>query len=280
MSYCISLHKGVSVFTTPRVLSSPARHVVASCRPKSPRGFTLIELLVVISIIALLIAILLPALSSVRKTAQQAQCLSNVKQIMVGMTSYEVDERALPNPLDTVRYNLHPSSDERRAARWYWLVNDYVGGASPPRGMSAVWTSLAVFEDDTSPIWNGCPSVEEADSFETFHYGIFTVGEPKGQPLRTYPMFGLRLDDVPNPASAGIIGEANRANLADGLKGDTLFYMKDFQLGQRTGTDGFDEWQRHTNAGFNVGYLDGHAGFYPYPELTWYRLLVRDLVAY
>jgi prepilin-type N-terminal cleavage/methylation domain-containing protein/prepilin-type processing-associated H-X9-DG protein len=56
-----------------------------------PKGFTLIELLVVISIIALLVGILLPALGAARKTAISAKCLSNNRQISIGIVSYQND---------------------------------------------------------------------------------------------------------------------------------------------------------------------------------------------
>jgi len=56
------------------------------------RAFTLIELLVVISIIALLIAILLPALGSARASAERVECLSKIRQVAISTQAYATDD--------------------------------------------------------------------------------------------------------------------------------------------------------------------------------------------
>ncbi len=56
------------------------------------RGFTLIELLVVIGIIAVLVAILMPALSRARQSSVRAKCLSNIRQLEAAQLAYAMDQ--------------------------------------------------------------------------------------------------------------------------------------------------------------------------------------------
>jgi len=79
--------------------SKTARICIAGNLKK--QSFTLIELLVVIAIIAILAAILLPALNSARERGRSASCISNVKQIVAGAQMYENDFDYYPSNAQT-----------------------------------------------------------------------------------------------------------------------------------------------------------------------------------
>ncbi len=76
------------------------------CKAVPRAGFTLIELLVVIAIIAILAAILFPVFASARENARKSACLSNMKQVGLGVMQYvqDYDERMPLNLGDVPDY--------------------------------------------------------------------------------------------------------------------------------------------------------------------------------
>jgi len=237
--------------------ASPA----AKYRARAPRhGFTLIELLVVVTIIALLIAILLPSLSQAIEAANRAVCSSNQRQVAVAMLTYRGDHfNSFP-----YQYGAWSGSDANFAIDH--ALDEFQQDGKPARP-NWVWSTLPYINDQTDLLL--CPSNdEEAAPTTRFHpdddYAIAITMHG------AVAHFGGR--EFKRPSSVAVtMDNPNRTNGAVlrphwGAGGDPVADAAGWSGWNRfkAGTD----ITRAPHDGKVLAHMDGHVEYIAWPNIT------------
>jgi len=207
-------------------------------------GFTLIELLVVIAVIAILSAMLFPVFAQVRDKARAASCLSNTRQIALGLAMYSQDYDEMLTPA----LILYPAGQSYTTSFWYDLIQPYA-------------KSRAILK---------CPSDPDKDQRDT-SYGWNYPHMPYRYPYGT--------DTWPAPANFNMAYWQQPADvfvLADSdytWPGRWLYYQflycptpsseHPYSGSVPKGASPYGNVSNRHNGGANLVLMDGHAKFMP-----------------
>ena len=214
-------------------------------RPAKSKGFTLIELLVVIGIIAILAALLLPALAKAKAKAKRTQCHNNVKQLTLSTHVYVLD---FNDYLPAANWNLNASTDGRG-----WLY-DFNQTASVPDLSIAPYRTNNILAYQAGLLWGYinttkiylCPMDETNSVFY----------KQRAQKLSSY---------LVNGAVCGYGGVAPGSYKSLDFAGDCVLFwqaletnLRDFNDGSSSPDEGITTL--HEN-GTSVGGVDGHVEY-------------------
>jgi len=260
-----NLHVGIN-----KINFSHRRHDTTS-RRQSLHGFTLIELLVVISIIALLVSILLPALKNAREAATGAVCLSNQRTISLAWVMY-CDE----NNGYIVSGRNHEYVDESGKTIRPWA---YI--PQPIAGIEAKYESIRnglLYQYVETVESYHCPGDKRSNQEATYPPALGVLGG-----YRSYSIPG-GLFGVPKSGGWGIIPHvkvstikrpSEKFALIEEMDGNGA-NMGSWVLYPSTPSDPLGAWQDtmaiwHNDSGI-LGFCDGHAEIHKWVDQSTYDL--------
>jgi len=242
-------------------------------------AFTLVELMVVIAIIALLMAIVAPALQSSRRQAKAVLCSSNIRQLLLGLFTYESENQSFPFGFDDTRFMDPPPGDwpgnqiyDRMG--WWWF--NYMEGflSKTNRRETVLWCpSRRIREPELDYVLHGNYGVSQ--SICKSAAGRKSRAEFIGTPLST--------TDLPQPGRTLLIADSGYSMInwwhvtetppvALGNAIEDTAYIPGLSInekrtnllpGQRD--DAIEG--RHRNKTVNVGFADGHVNCIKADEL-------------
>ena len=234
-------------------------------------GFTLIELVVVIAIIALLMAILVPALQSSRQHAKAVVCSSNIKQLVLGLTMYETENHTLPHAFDNTPMNPpasgYPGYSEYDRRGWWWFnrISNYFRKEKgkkgvlwcPSRRVKGYGLKDNVLCGNYGVNRSICKNTDDIQSHREEFVGIPLCSSDISHPGQTL----LVVDSGYSMITWWHAADKPPAALGNTIIEDTAYIPGLFINAERELWPGQEEDAivgRHPNKTVNIGFADGH----------------------